>query len=532
MSIKSMSLIGSFRLSKKEWLVFLIILTIGIFARAWNFASMPPGLNVDEASIGIEAYDLYKFGIDRNAVSYPVHLISWGSGQNAFYAYLLIPFILINGLNAFTIRLPMMLASVLSLPLMYLSGTKLGGKRFGLLAMFFMAISPWHIVNARWAVESNILPFLFLAGFTLMLYAAPSNRWFLASCVFFALSLYAYGTAYLGVPVFLAFAIPLLLRAKRIALKQTLLGLAVFAALALPIALFVLINTFELNEIHLGALTIPRMPVQARYEAMAAVFGEAPLRAMWNNALIMLKLLWTQEDAFAWNFVAPFGYFYKMTSAFAALGFLWLILPRKAESNSATERSLLTLWLCAALAIGILHPTNLTRLNLIFTPILFLIAFFIFELNARIKYALPAALAALSIAFVFFLLAYHGAEYRKRAAAAFNEGILPAIEYAREKSPATICFTESTYSLYIYVLFSEKMNPKEYVQSLEWISPADPADPARTPRSMGRYRFTLSPCAQDPQAAYILLQKETPPNSNIGYKSKSFGKFQVFVPKR
>jgi len=527
-----MSLIAPFRLSKKEGLLFLLIFTVGVLARLWNFAAMPPGLNVDEASIGIEAYDLYKFGMDRNAVSYPVHLISWGSGQNAFYAYLLIPFILIHGLNAFAIRLPMALAGIVSLPLMYLSGTKLGGKQFGFLAMFLMAISPWHIVNARWAVESNILPFLFLAGFTLALYAAPRNYFFPAACVFFALSLYAYGTAYVGVPVFLIFAVPLLWRAKRIDLKQTLLGLAIFTALALPIALFILINTFDLNAIHLGALTIPRMPVQARYEAMAAVFGETPLRAMWNNTLIMLRLLWTQEDAFAWNFVPAFGYFYKMTSAFAALGFLWLILPRKAESNAATERALLTLWLCAALAIGILHPTNLTRLNLIFTPILFCIAFFIEALNARVKYALPVALAALSIAFFFFTLAYHGVEYQKRTAAAFNEGILPAIAYASAKSSAPICFTESTYSLYIYVLFHERMNPNEYVSTLEWISPADPADPARTPRSLGRYRFTLDSCAQDPQAAYILLQKETPPNAAAEYKNKAFGKFQVFLPKR
>ena len=35
--------------------------------------------------------------------------------------------------------------------------------------MFFMAVSPWHIVNSRWAVESNIMPFLFLAGFTALL---------------------------------------------------------------------------------------------------------------------------------------------------------------------------------------------------------------------------------------------------------------------------------------------------------------------------------------------------------------------------
>ena len=147
-------------ISKKELFFFIIILGIGIFARVWEFGVMPPGINVDEASIGIEAYDLYKFGVDRNGISYPIHLISWGSGQNALYAYMIIPFIALNGLNAVSIRLPMLISGIFSLPLMYLAGKKLSGKKFGLLAMFCMAVSPWHIVNNRWAVESNILPFL------------------------------------------------------------------------------------------------------------------------------------------------------------------------------------------------------------------------------------------------------------------------------------------------------------------------------------------------------------------------------------
>jgi hypothetical protein len=304
------NLIGQFPISKKEVLVFMIILIIGIFARVWEFGVIPPGINVDEASIGIEAYDLYKFGMDRNGVSYPVHLISWGSGQNALYAYMLIPFIALNGLNAVSIRLPMLLSGILSLPLMYLVGRKLINGKFGLVAMFFMGVSPWHIINSRWAVESNILPFVFLTGFTFLLFSNQKNHWFILACIFFALSLYAYGTAYVGVPIFLLLVIPVLIDTKQITVKQTMTGLAVFSVLALPIALFVIVNTFQLNTIHLGPTTIPRLPVQARYEAMAAVFGDSPLQTMSENIRVMLKLLWSQEDAFPWNFVRSFGYFY------------------------------------------------------------------------------------------------------------------------------------------------------------------------------------------------------------------------------
>ncbi len=519
-------------LSQKELIIFLVILAIGIFARVWQFGALPPGVNVDEASIGIEAYDLYKFGMDRNAVSYPIHLISWGSGQNALYAYMIIPFIILNGLNAISIRLPMMLAGILSLPLMYLVGKKILNNKFGLLAMFFIAISPWHIVNSRWAVESNILPFLFLTGFSFLLYSNQKNRLFIFANIFFAACLYAYGTAYVGVPLFLLLTIPVLVYAKQITLKQALVGLTVFAVIALPIVLFVLINTFQLNAIHLGVVTIPRMPVQARYEAMAAVFGNSPLQAMAENISVMLKLLWSQEDAFPWNFVAPFGYFYKMTFPFALIGALLLTLPLKSNPENKIQRGLLLAWILSSIAIGIIHPTNLTRLNFIFTPILLCVALFVFELDQRVKYALAVSVAALSIGFIFFTLAYHGEDYQKRAGSVFNSGVIPAVEYATGKSKSSICFTESTYSMYIYVLFTQKINPLEYIHNLVWISPTDPADPARTPREIGRYHFTLAACADDFNAAYILLLKETPPNKTIEYKSRQFDKFEVYLPKK
>ncbi len=353
----------------KTHLLFIIILVIGIFARVWEFGSLPQGLNADEASIGVEAYYIYKFGMDRNGVSYPVHLISWGSGQNALYAYLLIPFVALRGINAVSVRLPMMLLGILSLPLIYVAGKRLRSEKLGLTAMFFMAISPWHIINSRWAVESNILPFFFLAGFTCLLLSTRENHWFIISSIFFALCLYAYGIAYLGVPIFLLLTIPALVYSKRLSVKQAIMGLIVFFIIALPIALFVAINTFQLETIHLGVVTIPHLPVQARYETMAAIFGGNPLRTILENAAIMLKLLWTQVDSFPWNHVEPFGYFYKFTFPLAVAG-LFLILPLKFNQDYKIEHWLLLAWVIASIFIGLMHPVNLTRINLIFTPIL------------------------------------------------------------------------------------------------------------------------------------------------------------------
>jgi hypothetical protein len=519
------------QISGTQWL-FVIILAVGILARTWDFGNTPPGLNPDEASIGVEAYDLYNFGVDRNGISFPVHLISWGSGQNALYAYLLIPLVAFKTLTAQTIRFPMMLSGILSLLLFFYVGKRILGTRYALLAMFFMAISPWHIMNSRWAVESNILPFLFLAGFACLLAATQNGIWFLPAAVFFALCLYAYGTAYVAIPVFLLLAIPAAIHLRKIELKFLIPGLLLFFLLALPILLFVIINTFKLDPILLGRVTIPRLPVEARYESLAAVFGNDPLHALATNLAVMSDLLWSQKDDFVWNFVEPFGYFYKLTFPLIALGFLFLVASFKTNKENIFERWLLFAWVVACLVIGIIHPVNLTRINLIFTPLLLCLAICLIELNKRSKYILPTALAALSVAFIFFNLAYHGGEYQQKAREAFNAGILPAIEYADESSPSLICMTEQTRFAYIYVLLAKKFDPAEYLNRIEWLlPPAHPLDPARSPRALGSFRFRLSDCVKDPNAVFVLKLKETPPNPDIKYKVRKFIKYQVFTPK-
>lgn len=71
-----------------------ILLLLGSLLRMVLIDNYPFGLNQDEASIGYDAYSILKYGIDRNGISFPIHLISWGSGQNSLYAYMIMPFIL------------------------------------------------------------------------------------------------------------------------------------------------------------------------------------------------------------------------------------------------------------------------------------------------------------------------------------------------------------------------------------------------------------------------------------------------------
>ena len=116
------------RLKKTSWtdyltggqlLLLLAILLLGILVRVVGIGEAPRGFNQDEASAGYDAFAIAKHGIDRNGIHNPVHLIAWGSGQNAAYSWLCMPFIALFGLSVWSVRLPMALVGCVSLVIFY-----------------------------------------------------------------------------------------------------------------------------------------------------------------------------------------------------------------------------------------------------------------------------------------------------------------------------------------------------------------------------------------------------------------------------
>ena len=503
--------------------LFVAILLLGVAARVWEFSALPPGLNQDEASIGVEAASLFHYGIDRNGLTYPVHFISWGSGQNALYAYLLLPF-MIFGLNPVTVRLPMLLVGILSLPLLYLATKPIAGRRFALIAMFLLAISPWHIMLSRWGLESNLLPFVFLASFAALVRTRSGTTWFPTACFGLALCLYAYGTAYAAVPVFLALAIVILVIYRRLRVKMLVSGLAVFGLTAIPIGLFLLVNTLHWETLHLGPISIPRLPVQPRFQTMSLLFsGDAPGKLR-DNLQTMLNLLLKQTDGLIWNTLNPYGYFYAITFPIAVLGAVLLIPGRQARN--AAERWLVLAWLAAALLIGLLQPVNINRINLIFMPLLLCMALVLNWLSEHFRPGFVVALCLLCLGFAAFTRDYHSEAYQRSAAEPFFTGFLPALEYARQAGSGPICVTGKINMPYIFALFTEQLDPASYLDGLIY---ANPGGEFQRVISLGRYTFGLSHCMHLPGTIYILSPGDTY-IVDSSYTLTQFDRFRVYTP--
>jgi len=191
--------------------LYLIILTViiffGFFIRTYRLSELPSGFFADEASIGYNAYTILTKGTDEYGTPYPIFFRAFGEYKSPIQIYTTVPFIALFGLNEFAVRLPSAIFGTLTILAIYLLTKELFTHHkkhgfIGILAAFFLAISPWHIHLSRVAFE--LMPFVFFTtlGIYLFLKAQHKSIFFYFSIVSFTLALYSYFPARIFIPLF------------------------------------------------------------------------------------------------------------------------------------------------------------------------------------------------------------------------------------------------------------------------------------------------------------------------------------------
>ena len=527
------------RLKRNPWteyltggqlLLLLAILLLGILVRVVGIADAPRGFNQDEASAGYDAFAILKYGIDRNGIHNPVHLIAWGSGQNAAYSWLCMPFIALLGLSVWSVRLPMALVGCVSLVIFYflLKNIHRENKSFVLLGTFLFAIFPWHIMKSRWSLESNLFPDLVLWGtFLLSQYLRKGKSGYLYTSMFlFGFSAYSYGSAYCFLPFFvLPVGICLLLR-KKVTWKQALLCALVLGVTVLPILLFVFINTFDYPQIELGFLTIPRLYVN-RHTEMASVFSGNFLESSLKNFRDALKILVTQEDGLPWNAMPSFGLTYRITLPLTLWG-LVLCLKNIRKRNAQGPEFLMDFWFAASVVLMFVVKPNINRINIIMIPWMYYTIAGTVDLAGRIPHGPKAAAALFTAAFLLFAKTYF-TDYQSMIEHKFSYGLGDAITQAAQAEADRVYVTDKTDMPYIYTLFYTQTDPNVYRSTVRYrTSHVDFEEVA----SFDRYVFGL-PETIDPEenAVYVLYQPELGKFSEDEFEITEWGDFALAVPR-
>lgn len=185
-------------------MVFLII--VGIFYSFLLFRA-PVHLNRDELGFSLNAYSIAKTGFDENGRFLPLYF--WHLGvmwATPIIVYLTALFLTILPLSEITIRLPSVMIGILNIVLIYFLAKRIfDSEKLGLLAAFFLALTPVHFIQSRILLD-NLFPVPFVLGWMLLLYLFVSKRnlWFLfLATLLLGIGIHSYHASKVMMPIYL-----------------------------------------------------------------------------------------------------------------------------------------------------------------------------------------------------------------------------------------------------------------------------------------------------------------------------------------
>ncbi|KKT97631.1 MAG: hypothetical protein UX35_C0012G0021 [Microgenomates group bacterium GW2011_GWA1_46_15] len=185
-------------------MIFVLILILAVFLRFFHLGSLPIGLTWDEAAIGYSGFGIMSVHRDEWLNKMPIVFKSFGDYKAAVAIYADAITTWMFGLDTFGIRFPMAVAGVITTATSYWLGLFLfKEKKYAFLLMGLLAVSPLNIHYSRMAFESGIAVMLVTIGFTLLFYAQKKTALYFPAAFSLVLSLYAYHSTKIGVPLFL-----------------------------------------------------------------------------------------------------------------------------------------------------------------------------------------------------------------------------------------------------------------------------------------------------------------------------------------
>lgn len=514
-------------LLRHEWWIFGILLVVATLVRLMAFPGIPAGFNQDEASMAIDAYNIMEHGVDRFGYHFPVYTVAWGSGHGPFLTYFTIPFLKIFGYTPLGFRLCNALLSIASVACIYLLLRKTHSRRLGFIAMGVLATSPWNIMLARWSLDSNPLPSLFIIATCVLVHAIGSRplwRYALSGLVF-ALVLYAYGTSYVMVPLFLLGTGLLLLYYKQTTVRQAMAFGISFCVGALPLVAFVAVNYLRLPEIRTALFSIPR------HTAMRSASVFRPMDDGWTSlvesAQNALEVVFWQGPDYVWNNVRQFGNLYLFATPLILLGAILLVRRAHRPGPDSLYNKVYAIMLGSALVLSLLLYQNVNRCSIVFVPLVLLVAFAIDYLLKKLRWAGLVLGIAYLVSFAAFAN-YYFQSYNQLIGPNFYESFDEAIHYATQITKDKIYVTEDHINgSWVLVLYYTNTPYQEFMNTVEF---REQNVEFRAASHFGRFVFD-TPRRFPPNAVCLVNNSELALFPRDRYVYKQFKFFSVVVPR-
>lgn len=181
-------------------LTVILILLLAAYTRFFHLGDIPRGLNWDEVSYAFNARSLLLTGKDEWGNPFPLFLRAFGDFKPALLSYLQMALLSVVQPSDFVVRFPVALLGWLSVPALGWFFWRITKRiSFGLLGMFLITVTPWHIHYSRAAMDP--IPGLSFLILGLALLVVKKNWTKMLGIVMLVISMYTYNAERFLIPL-------------------------------------------------------------------------------------------------------------------------------------------------------------------------------------------------------------------------------------------------------------------------------------------------------------------------------------------
>lgn len=479
------------RIYSSPVILLFFICVLGVALRFFQLGVNAPSLTWDEVAWGYNAYSLSLYGEDEFGRTLPVdYFESFGDFKPPVYAYITVLPVIVFGLTEFAVRFPSAFFGSLSILITYFLVLEIFKEskyryHYTVLSSFFLAISPWHINLSRAAFEANVATFFIMSGVWLYLLALRKNLLLLLLSAFcFVMSMYTFNTARIVSPLLVIVLFISSLSIVRKHLRFFLIAGIFGALLLIPTLPFLLSPQASLRFQEVNIFSDVSLVERANKNIEAS---DSLIGTIVNNRRVFYareyvkhyfdnlnpSFLFIVGDGNPKFSTRDVGQIYLWNMVFLLIGSL--LLFRKKEGKW---------WLIPAwIIIGIIpagtarETPHALRIETVLPTVQILVAYGVIQSFFLLKKRFSGHIVRLS--FIFFglvllvnvLYYLHGyyAHYPRIFSGEWQYGYEESIAYvsAHKHEYDTIYITDKLGRPYVYYLFYEKTNPKEFQKTAD-----------------------------------------------------------------
>ena len=192
---------GADRWRSRLWVAAIAALAVLVVVRNLvDLSGSPPGLYVDEASIGYNAWTFAHFGVDEHGIHTPLFFEAFGEYKNPIYIYAVAALVRFLPLTVAVERFPAALFGLAVVGFLTAAAWRMTGSRLVTLGTLALtAFTPWLVIESRVGFETISMVALLSAALWCLAGRQPTPRRFAIAGVFLGLAIFAYTTARLEI---------------------------------------------------------------------------------------------------------------------------------------------------------------------------------------------------------------------------------------------------------------------------------------------------------------------------------------------